>query len=348
MLFLKPVKLHNKWKKLTITFRPAKEVKKHGYLVNRTPFVVINPANYPILDSHLFSRNYLKWSLLPLRMILKRDGIYPVDILFFEAGGLDIYYPFRRIAKFIIYRLNDLTSETPQPVRGRVASEREVLRKADLVLAVSEGLYNAAVRIRGTDKGVYLLPNGVHLEPFQGSYQEPEEYARIPRPRALFVGSLSGWFDWELLNDVAHLRPDISFVVVGQGDLPQGLPQNVHLLGPRSHERIPAYMQHADVGLILFKDLPRIRKVERPLKFYEYLASGLPIVSVSYGDLKKMAPFALFGNTPKEFAAALGEAIEQAKDPGERARRQKEAERYSWDRIFARFEEILRAEGVPI
>jgi len=61
-----------------------------------------------------------------------------------------------------------------------------------------------------------------------------------------------------------------------------------------------------------------------------------------------MAPFALFGNTPKEFAAALGEAIEQAKDPGERARRQKEAERYSWDRIFARFEEILRAEGVPI
>jgi len=347
--FMKPTKLAIKWERLLIALgRPVRENHGTGVLINRVPFTFVHPVRLPFFNSYFVSRSYLRWTFPPLQRILRHDGVYPVDLLLFEASGLNIYYPLNKIARLVVYRLNDLTAETPGQVRGRVESEREILRKVDLVLAVSEGLYDAAVRIRGTDKGVYLLPNGVHLAPFQRSYPEPEEYARIPRPRALFVGSLSDWFDWELLRKVAFLRPNISFVVVGRGEFPKDLPQNVYLLGPRPHEKIPACMQHADVGLIIFKDLPLIRKMERPLKFYEYLASGLPVVSVPYGDLKKMAPFALFGDTPDEFAAALDEVIEQAKDPEERTRRKKEAERYSWDRIFARFEEILRAEGVQI
>jgi len=311
-------------------------------------FTLIHPVAVFPFDSYFVSRSFLRWTPFSWKGFLKKEGIFPLDLLFFDAGGMNLFYPLHGFTKLTVYRLSDLVAEFPNQVSGRVESEREVLRKVDLVLAVSEGLYDAAVRIRGTDKGVYLLPNGVHLAPFQRSYPEPEEYARIPRPRALFVGSLSSWFDWELLRKVAFLRPNISFVVVGRGEFPKNLPQNVYLLGPRPHEKIPAYMQHADVGLIIFKDLPLIRKIEGPLKFYEYLASGLPVVSVPYGDLKKMAPFALFGDTPDEFAVALDEAIEQAKDPEERARRKKEAERYSWDRIFARFEEILRAEGVQI
>jgi len=227
-----------------------------------------------------------------------------------------------------------------------VESEREILRKVDLVLAVSEGLYEEAVRIRGTSKGVHLLPNGVNIEPFSKPWPEPADYKQIPPPRAVFVGSLSTWFDWELLREVATIRPSISFVIIGRGTAPVQLPKNVYLIGPRPHAEVPGFLLHADVGLILFKDLPIIARVEKPLKFYEYLAAGLPIVSVPYGNLKRMEPYALFGSDPIEVAEAIDEAIKIGADQGERNWRKVEASKFSWNNVFAQFDEILRSEGL--
>jgi len=274
--------------------------------------------------------------------------VYIVDILMFDAGGLNIFYPVEKLSSLRIYRLSDLVAELPNQVRGRIESEREIIKRVDLVLPVSESLYEEAVKIRGTKRGVYLLPNGVDLSLFQHEYPEPIEYKRIPRPRAIFVGALSDWFDWDILKKLALMRPKVSFVVVGRGKVPETLPENVHLLGPRPHESIPSYLQHVDVGLILFKNLPLIKRIERPLKFYEYLAAGLPVVSVPYGSLQNMAPFALFGDSADTLARALDEALEISGDMEERARRKREAERFSWENIFARFEEILKREGVDL
>ncbi|MCD6520589.1 MAG: glycosyltransferase, partial [Anaerolineae bacterium] len=237
-----------------------------------------------------------------------------------------------------IYRLSDLVSHFPRAVRGRVLSEQKVIRGADILLAASEPIYQYARELRGTEKGLYLLPNGFEVELFRKEVSLPPEYMRIPSPRAVFVGAMSGWFDWELLLQVAQLRPEVSFCLLGRGEEPSALPGNVFFLGARPHEEMPAYLQHADVGLIPFRDCPLVRNIERPLKFYEYIASGLPVVSVPYGNLVKMAPYALFGQTPEEFAEAIDGALKFSS--AQRERLKQEAQKFSWENIFIQFDEI--------
>ncbi len=338
--FLKPTHMAVKWQKLTKVFSGEKSYSMQGSLINRVPLSFAHPVSgIPFLESCFLARSYLNLTIPPLTWIFKKDGIWPIDLLIFDAGGMDLFYPLHRVAKLTVYRLSDLVAEFPGQARGRSENERDVLRKADLVLPVSQKLYEAAVEIRGTDQGVYLLPNGVKIELFLKPTSKPPEYSDIPKPIALFTGALSTWFDWDLLAKLAKRRPDISFVLVGRGSPPFGLPKNVYLLGYRVHKEIPSYMQHADVGLILFKNIQRINRVERPLKFYEYLASGLPIVSVPFGGLKSMSPYAFFGGSVEELSSAVDRALSTSSEYRNKLR--EEAKKFSWDKIFREFKRIL-------
>jgi len=83
--------------------------------------------------------------------------------------------------------------------------------------------------------------------------------------------------------------------------------------------------------------------VERPLKFYEYLASGLPVVSVSYGALKKMAPYAILADSPKEFVEGIEQALRFGKT--ERNKLKEVAKKFSWEKVFKEFDKILSLYG---
>ena len=86
--------------------------------------------------------------------------------------------------------------------------------------------------------------------------------------------------------------------------------------------------------------------MERPLKFYEYVASGLPVVSVPYGMLAKMSPHALFGRTAREFAMAIDDALKF--NPSAKAQLKKEASKFSWENLFSAFDSILSQHGVEL
>jgi len=261
----------------------------------------------------------------------------PVDILMFGASGISICS--QVTARLVIYRLNDLISGFSGVSEGLIKYESEILKKADLVLPVSESLYDYAARKRGTREGVYLLPNGVDVHKFARSYQIPLEYKRIPDRIAIYVGTITSWFDWDLLIYSAEHKKDLSFVIIGPGYIPTNLPKNVYTFGPKPYEEIPAYMQYADVGLIPFKDLSRMDTVQRPLKLYHYLASGLPVVSVSCGALKKMAPYAILAENAKEFVAGIERVLEYKET--ERNELREIAKKFSWDKVFAEFDRIL-------
>lgn len=350
LLFLKPTHVATKWAKLMMAIRPQRFTSLNGgILINRTLFPPVHPVNFPFLNSYYVAKNYLNWALPSPHWILRRDSALPIDLLLFDSGGIALFYPLHRSAQLTIYRLSDFVAEFPGQVRGKAKCETEVICKTDIVLAVSQSLYEEAVKIRGTPKGVYLLPNGVDTKPFGVAWPEPPEYKEIPRPRAIYVGTMASWFDWEFLVKVAAMCPFVSFILVGRGSPPAPLPKNVYLLGAYPPERIPAFVQHADVGLIIFKDLPRIARIEKPLKFYDYLAAGLPVVSVSYGNLRKgMEPYALFGANPEEFASALKLALATSGDEDERTRRKAESTQFAWDHVFARFEAICKDNGVIV
>lgn len=168
-----------------------------------------------------------------------------------------------------------------EPVR---AMERELVGRADLIVAASEELAQRFPRER-----TLLLPHGTDLDLFQ--HPAPRA-ADLPsdRPIAGFYGSLSAWIDVELIADVAAGMPDWMFAFIGEIRTDVGalrkLP-NVRLYGQRAHHELPSYVQHWTVSLLPFRDCPQIRACN-PLKLREYLAAGTPIASTPFPAL---APF---------------------------------------------------------
>jgi glycosyltransferase involved in cell wall biosynthesis len=151
--------------------------------------------------------------------------------------------------------------------------------------------------------------------------------------------------DLGLIAGLAHLRPDWSIVLVG----PRGLGDpgtdlspiegvaNIHLLGPRAHEELPAVLRGAAAGIIPYALNPLTGSVF-PMKVYEYLAAGLPVVSTPLPALAGVEDVVIVEDA-EGMAAALEREL-AADTPQRRAERSRRAARHSWD---ARIEEIVAA-----
>ena len=110
-------------------------------------------------------------------------------------------------------------------------------------------------------------------------------------PIAGYYGALASWVDFDLLLKVAQLQPQINFVVIGldyDGTIKSlgDLPGNFHVLPPVPYCDLPRVAIWFDVALLPFK-LNHITEATSPLKFFEYLALGLPVVSTPIPEAKK-------------------------------------------------------------
>jgi GT2 family glycosyltransferase/glycosyltransferase involved in cell wall biosynthesis len=158
---------------------------------------------------------------------------------------------------------------------------------ADLVIASSEPL-----RARLSDRGanVRLMTNVADTELFSSALHDgPVDPAveHLPRPRIVFVGAVSsGKVDLELVRDLARSRRGWSIVLVGPvglGDPRTDISElraepNVHVLGPRPHEALPALLRGVEAAIIPYR-INRLTSSVFPMKVYEYLAAGLPVVA---------------------------------------------------------------------
>lgn len=153
---------------------------------------------------------------------------------------------------------------------------------------------------------VLTISNGVDLVRFK-----PDPSIHRNPKTAVFVGSIERWFDLKLLNEIAKILPDWSIDIYGRASIPVDVTMpNLRYCGIVNHELLPALLNQYSVGLIPFVDgCELIKNMDRPLKFYEYLAMGLGIAATKVGALKNgMGKWAEYGNTPEEFAQAIIDA----------------------------------------
>lgn len=172
----------------------------------------------------------------------------------------------------------------------------------DEIWAVSQPLADYALGIN-SNSHVITMPNGV--EHIFAPRAVPA--ARQPKS-AIFLGGLSAWADMDLLHAAAVLLPDWTFDVYGPGAAPRGpRPANVRYHASVPRQSVPALLAGYEVGLIPLKESNgRMRYVERPLKFYEYIGAGLGVASTDIGSLRHgMGELASYGNTPAAFAQAI-------------------------------------------
>jgi len=229
------------------------------------------------------------------------------------------------------------------------AMELELARKADVVFATAEAL---ADRLRAANPRTYFIPNGADFERFAQAAQPqpmPEDMKNIPGPVFGFVGALQTCIQYDYVEYAAKARPDWSFVWIGKekpGVELSGLRalKNVHFLGIKPNAELPRYLAHFDACLNLFA-AGELSKDVSPLKFYEYLATGKPIVSTRQPDqIVQYAPLIEIADSPEGFVSACENALNE--DPARAALRMEEGRRSSWDSRVAEMRQILKREGV--
>ena len=146
----------------------------------------------------------------------------------------------------------------------------------------------------------------------------PEDLAAIPGPRIGFIGAVSSYkLDFALVAAVARAHPHWQFVFVGPTG--EGEPQtdttllrrerNIHLLGARPYDQLPAYCSGFSCGWLPLRLTPYTQAMF-PMKFFEYLAAGLPVVATAIDALGQFADASLLcPPDPEAFAAALELAL---------------------------------------
>lgn len=256
-----------------------------------------------------------------------------------------------------VLEINALLSEEETAYRSlrlqRIARRREdtVLRSAALRVAVSDEL---ASRVRERcGLRVDVVPNGVERQLFENlaSKRDAREAFGLPPDGRLvgFTGSLRPWHGLDLAIDALGHLPGVDLVVAGEGDVRAELEaraerlhvsDRVHWLGHVPHDRIAAFLASLDVAVAPY---PRLEKFSfSPLKLYEYLAAGVPVVASDIGQIPGVIDeFGVL--VPPGDAVALAGAIDDVLARPDEARRAAAAGR-EW--VLARHGWTQRAEEI--
>ena len=209
----------------------------------------------------------------------------------------------------VIYDCYDLMPAFQNSGERIARDEVNLVRFASLVTCSAPGLVDH-IKSLAPDKPVFLVRNGVHWERFQGNFPTPPNMSSISHPRIGFIGSISYWVDVELIARTAERRPEWNFLLIGPTRVPVPNLPNIHLLPPVPPEKVPYYLHNIDVGIIPFHDTPLTRCVN-PVKLYEYLACGKPVVATPYGDFGDVEQWIYFARTPEEFVKAIYNALRE-------------------------------------
>lgn len=204
-------------------------------------------------------------------------------------------------------------SRNERVLRLMEASEKRLVGQADLVLATAQVLRD---KLAAWGSQVHLLPNGVDTRRFldpKAGLTRPPEMEGLPGPIFGFVGALYYWIDFEALEALARAYPSASVVLVGptDGSFPVDLPRlcpNVHVLGPRPYEQVPAYMRAFDVCLNPFRMGP-LGDTINPLKLYEYLCLGKAVLSARTRETERFADHLYLYGSHEELVAGAARAL---------------------------------------
>src|SRR5690606_18611935 len=197
-----------------------------------------------------------------------------------HAGALDLLKGLPR--RPLLYHCSDDFTLVPSFPDSFESLEKELMMEADGVVTTAETLSEAK---RPFCRRIWTIPNGADCDHFSKA-QAPEleiasDLMSLKPPRIGYVGTIFRWIDQEWVARTARQEPQWNFVLIGPVETDvsrlQAL-ENVHFLGPRPYEHLPEYLKGFDAAIVPFRINDLTRRAS-PIKFYEYLALGLPVVA---------------------------------------------------------------------
>jgi glycosyltransferase involved in cell wall biosynthesis len=227
-----------------------------------------------------------------------------------------------------------------------VALDAKALELADHVIVCSQQLFADK---NGRCKKLSLIPNGVDCDRYDpatlAKLEPPEELRSLRKPIVGYTGTLhSERLDLNLLDAIAKQMPDVSFLFVGPIVVPPEsiakLKQRAHLVGPKPYSRLPEYIGTFDACMTPHL-VDEFTESLDPLKLYEYMSTGKPIVSTPCAGFRDVEDMISIASTADDFCQAIKRELQEPN--GERSRRRVEwARQHSWR---SRVDEIERVLG---
>lgn len=358
-----PLTLPSLWKTLRRTASPHTverwaRVWRQGRLWAQGKVLVVTPVA-PLSSSYQSRLTPASDALLrrQVRSLLRKAGVSGR-----ETGGQTIFWATQPMAAeylpdfpgaLVCYDANDRFDQLSYFcwMADRLREDDEWLTAgADLVLTQ---VRSDQEKRRRLNEKTHLVPNGVDYSLFQqaAGAPKPPALAQLARPLLGYVGNVDDRLDYDLVCALATENPAWSFAFVGpagpaarQADIVrlQSLP-NVHLLGPVGYRDVPRYAQSFDVCLLPHRLTP-LTDSQSPLKLFEYLATGRPVVSTPVAGLEDLREQVYVAHTSAEFVEQVRRALAES-DAGKVRARQEAARRNSWEervrQVWALVEERL-------
>ncbi len=262
------------FQRLRETTEPINQTNPKWLSVIRPPFLPIEP----LPASGIF--NGMMWCSL-LRM---------VDIFVHQKNSLLVIGKPSVLALILLKRLKgcksvyDAMDDFPAFYTGISRwsmrwREEQLVRNVDQVLASSTSILQQWRQIRSD---VQLVHNGLDAEVIPKLTNSPDNNKKILG----YVGTIASWFDWDWVIKLAKERPEDIVRLIGPVfcSIPKKLPDNIEMLPSCNHQEALEAMQMFNVGLIPFKKNELTASVD-PIKYYEYRALGLPVISTDFGEM---------------------------------------------------------------
>jgi glycosyltransferase involved in cell wall biosynthesis len=317
---------------------------RDGVMVDRPPKLLLSWPTHAALDRVAARIAAARW-----RGELGRMGNGPLVAYLFHPMYLG--YAERLRPDLLVYSPYDLFSRMPGWTAEQSADEQRLLELCTLVITSSEPT-RAALQPK-THRPVFCVPNGAVAAHFEAGSKKPPppDLAAIPRPRIGYVGSVNRKIDFSLIAGIATREPGWHFVFIGpEGNLDEVTRadmqrcralSNVHFLSPRTVTDLPRCMGGLDVGLLCYRR-DTWMEFGFPLKLFEYLAAGLPVVSTPLPSVTDHSEFLELAGDESSWHDAIARALSGHGRSTPEARRA-EARRNTWDSRVATINDILTA-----
>jgi len=249
------------------------------------------------------------------------------------------------VDEYLSYCKDDVKAQARQQ-----AMERQMLKKADLVIVVSANLLQAK---RAFNKHTYLVPNGVDYQAYAQAVDSneppPSDIDRLPKPVIGYSGLIADRLDLDLLQHIATTHPEWSLVLMGTVDdrhcatelskLRQR--KNVYFLGRKEIRQVPYYVNAFDVCLIPYKVNERAQNAS-PLKLYDYMAVGKPIVATNFPAANQFRDVVHIADSKEEFTCHIEQALSE-KDNNLIWKRRRIAAKHTWEDRVNQLSDLIQS-----
>jgi glycosyltransferase involved in cell wall biosynthesis len=267
------------WRRLKLGLKGPRKVENGIWVL--APLVIPIKHHWPLVRC-------LNKQLLALfiQLFMKKNSFSKPIIWTYHPYILGAIQNIRH-GKVVFHCVDDLSAVPGVDIQAYKSEEKRLLKQCDVVFTTSEAL---TVQCAKYNDNVHFLPNVVDYEHFSNARSIdvlPSDLSSIPEPRIGYIGVLSDFkVDFDLIYAVAKEKKEWHWVLIGEEREGQSsdkvrelrLLPNVHFLGYKPYEQLPGYLSGISVATLptLINDYTTSMF---PMKYFEYLAAGVPVVS---------------------------------------------------------------------